>query len=334
LIYSSRVRLPRTLTPSAPGVHPRPRVLIADDCAEVLEIVASLLAPDFDIVGAASDGQQALDLTLQLDPDVVVLDISMPELDGFQTLRELRRIGSRAKVVLLTLYENDAYVDAAISFGAQGYVLKTGIHSNLVSSIDHALAGRLFVPSLTSLATAGSEHAVQFHTNDGYFLDHVGGFIDGMLRSGELVVVVATEETRTGIDRRLEDRGMNLQAVAAEGRYIALDAAESLSKFMRNGRPDAASLAGMAAELDRTRVATRGPNSRLNLFGEMATILCRNGNIEAVMELEHTWGDLTRQLPFFTVCSYSGALFQDPKSHDLFPRLCTAHRAVSHTFNA
>src|SRR6476646_11613181 len=98
------MRVLRTLRPNAKGSYARPRVLLADDHNQVLEMVAGLLATDFDIVATASDGQQALDLSIRLDPDVVVLDVTMPKLDGFQTLRELRRIGSRAKVVLLTMH--------------------------------------------------------------------------------------------------------------------------------------------------------------------------------------------------------------------------------------
>jgi CheY-like chemotaxis protein len=309
-------------------------VIVTDNHREVLEIVARLLATDFNILGAVSDGRQALDLSFRLDPDVIVLDIRMPELDGFQTLEELRRICSRAKVVMLTMHESDVYVAAAIRSGAQGYVLKSGIHSNLISAIDHALAGRLFVPSITSLSTAGSGHAVQFHMNDGYFLDEVSRFIGGILQSGELMVVAVTEETRTGIAQRLKDRGIDLEAMVAQGQYVVMDAAESLAKFMRNGRPDADLLADIVADLDRWRVSTRGPQSLLTLFGEMAVILCRNGNIEAAVALERIWGDLTRQRPFFTLCSYPGECFQDSKSRELFPEVCDVHYAVSHSSNA
>jgi CheY-like chemotaxis protein len=310
-------------------------VIVADDHPGVLEIIARLLATDFNILGAVSDGRQALDLSRRLDPDVVVLDIRMPELDGFQTLEELRRIGSRAKVVLMTMYESDdVYVAAAIRSGAQGYVLKSGIYSNLISGIDHALAGRLFVPSITSLSTAGSGHAVQFQMNDGYFLDEVSRFIGGILQSGELMVVAVTEETRTGIAQRLKHCGIDLEAMVAQGQCVVMDAAESLAKFMRNGRPDADLLADIVADLDRLRVSTRGPQSRLTLFGEMAVILCRNGNIEAAVALEHIWGDLTRQRPFFTLCSYPGECFQDSKSRELFSEVCEVHYAVSHTFSA
>jgi CheY-like chemotaxis protein len=109
------------------------------------------LARDFEVVAAVSDGRQALHAARRLDPDVAVLDVTMPELDGFQTARQLKQSGSRARIVMMTMHDSDEFVAAAIESGALGYVLKTRMHSDLVSAIDHAIAGRLFVPSLTSL---------------------------------------------------------------------------------------------------------------------------------------------------------------------------------------
>ena len=156
----------------------RPRVLLADDHIEFLESVSRLLAAAFDIVAIAGDGRQALDLARRLRPDVVVLDVSMPDLDGFQTLEQLRRDGLETRVVFLTMHQDDEFVAAAINAGAHGYVLKSRIHSDLISAIDHALAGRLFVPSLTSLsAVAGNRHTVQFHANDSHFLDEISQLV-------------------------------------------------------------------------------------------------------------------------------------------------------------
>src|SRR4029077_8377374 len=139
----------------------------------------------------AGDGRQALDLARRLRPDVVVLDVAMPELDGFQTLEQLRRDGPEPRVVFLTLHRDDEFVSAAINAGADGYVLKSRTRVDLISAINHALAGRLFVPSLTSLSpAAGSRHAVQVHANDTLCVDEVSQLVAATLRSGEQVVLV------------------------------------------------------------------------------------------------------------------------------------------------
>jgi len=90
--------LPLTISGSS-----RPRVLVADDHLQVLESVSSFLSTDFDVVATASDGREAVDLALRLQPDIAVLDMAMPGLDGFQTVEELKRHGSPAKPVFLTM---------------------------------------------------------------------------------------------------------------------------------------------------------------------------------------------------------------------------------------
>ena len=132
--------------------------------------------------------------------------------------------------------------------GAHGYVLKSRAHLDLISAIDHALAGRLFVPSLTSLSTvAGNRHAVQFHANDSHFLDDVSQFVGATLRSGEQIVIVASEATRIGVAQRLQARQMNLALLAEQGQYVAQDSALALSQVMHDGRPDK----GRLAEIDQ-----------------------------------------------------------------------------------
>jgi DNA-binding NarL/FixJ family response regulator len=212
------MRAPRTVPSNSHGVR-KTRVVVADDHSRVLEMIVEQLPNDFEIVAAASDGRQALDLLFRQDPDIAVLDINMPGLDGFQILQELRGSGSRAKVVLLTLHQNDEFVIRAIQSGAHGYVLKTRMRSDLTSAVDHALAGRLFAPSLTSLSRIPEAgHIAQFHSDDPFFLDEVSQFILATLRSDELIAVVATEQTRTGIAQRLEEFGMDLAAMTAQGR--------------------------------------------------------------------------------------------------------------------
>src|ERR1700733_4960368 len=96
--------------PSRRNDEGKPTVLLADDHALVLRSAVALLADEFDVVAAVANGRLALEASLRLDPDVVVLDVTMPDLDGLQTARELKRAGSRAKVVFLTMHRADEYV--------------------------------------------------------------------------------------------------------------------------------------------------------------------------------------------------------------------------------
>jgi DNA-binding NarL/FixJ family response regulator len=119
---------------------PRPRVLIADDHAEMLQRTREILAADFEVVAAVSDGMAAVDAATRLRPDVVVLDISMPVISGVEAATRLLAAKSPPIVVFLTVHEDSAYRDMAEQLGAAAYILKRDILSDLVPGIQRALA--------------------------------------------------------------------------------------------------------------------------------------------------------------------------------------------------
>ena len=127
---------------------PRPRILLADDHPGVLAHASRILADDCEVVGTVSDGRAAVDAVFELQPDLVILDIMMPELDGFHTARELRDRGASAKVVFMTIQQGQEYVSAAMESGGAAYVLKSRMQSDLIRAIKHVLAVEVFVSAL------------------------------------------------------------------------------------------------------------------------------------------------------------------------------------------
>ncbi|HEX8797529.1 MAG TPA: response regulator transcription factor [Terriglobales bacterium] len=121
------------------------RVLLADDHETILARERSVLGEDFEIVGAVTNGRDAVEEVRRLDPDVLVLDISMPILDGLQAVSRLRQDNCRTKFVFLTVHEDQDFVDAAFAAGASGYVTKSHITSDLVPAIREALSGHTYV---------------------------------------------------------------------------------------------------------------------------------------------------------------------------------------------
>ena len=307
----------------------RLRVLVADDNASILAKASTRLARDFEVVAAVSDGRQALHAARRLDPDVAVLDITMPELDGFQTARELKQSGSRARIVMMTMHDADEFVEAAIDSGAHGYVLKTRMQSDLSSAIDHAIAGRLFVPSLTSLRS--NRHAMLVGTEPRLFLDDVSRLLATAIRRGDIAVIIGTEATRNGVTERLLARGCDLARATDRGTYISLDAAAAVSEIIVDGRLDVHRVAAFVDDFERSRLAASASN--LTLVGEMAALLCADGNHEAALQIERTWDDLTRSLPFLTVCCYSTACFTEQRPQ-LFANICGPHSAACHAHPA
>jgi len=128
------------------------RVIIADDDDLMRAGLVELLTvdPSIEIAGEAATGQQAVDRTLRLEPDVVLMDVRMPDVDGIEATRRLAAAGSPAKILILTTFEQDDYVFAALRAGASGFLLKRTRPEDLISAVHIVAAGdSLLSPSVT-----------------------------------------------------------------------------------------------------------------------------------------------------------------------------------------
>ena len=123
----------------------RIRVLLADDHKIVLDGLRSLLEPTFDLVGMVEDGRALVSAVEQLRPDVIVVDISMPLLNGIEAVRQIKKLDSQVKVVFLTMHPDVTYAIRAFEAGASGFVLKHSASSELLTAIQEAIKGRTYV---------------------------------------------------------------------------------------------------------------------------------------------------------------------------------------------
>src|SRR5262249_22092697 len=123
----------------------KPRVLLADDHRVVAEGLRSLLDPSFDVVGIVSDGREVLSVVKLLDPEVVVLDISMPCLNGIEAAPQMRAMNLRAKVIFLTMHREVTYAARALEAGASGFVLKHSAATELITAIQESLKGGTYI---------------------------------------------------------------------------------------------------------------------------------------------------------------------------------------------
>jgi DNA-binding NarL/FixJ family response regulator len=125
------------------------RVILADDNRTVLAEIATSLGKGFEIVGMAEDGEETIRIVERSDPNVLVLDISMPLLNGLQVASRLQRSGCRTKIVFLTIHEQQSYISAAFSSGGSAYVTKRHLATDLAPAIRAVVDGLTFVsPSL------------------------------------------------------------------------------------------------------------------------------------------------------------------------------------------
>ncbi len=122
------------------------RILLADDNQSILDFVRKMLQKDFSIVGTVGDGTSVLRKVPDLTPDLIILDISMADLNGFEVTRRLRREKCTSKIIFLTVHEDYEFVRAAFDAGASGYVFKSRISTDLRAAIEAVQLGKVFMP--------------------------------------------------------------------------------------------------------------------------------------------------------------------------------------------
>jgi DNA-binding NarL/FixJ family response regulator len=125
----------------------RPRVLVVDDHTMVLKRVVSLLRPKFEVVGTARNGRDLLTKAERLQPDVIVLDITMPVLNGIEAAHQLHEAGSAARLAFFTVHPQSEFAGACFAERGLGYVEKLRLGTDLIPAINEALSGHYFISS-------------------------------------------------------------------------------------------------------------------------------------------------------------------------------------------
>jgi len=128
-------------------MKPKSRIVIAEDHTILREGLRSLLSSsqDFEIVGEAEDGRMAIQCVEKCKPDLILMDLSMPRMNGMDAIREIKRQSPQAKVLVLTVHKAEEYILATLHAGADGYVLKDATHTELVMAIRSVLMGKPYL---------------------------------------------------------------------------------------------------------------------------------------------------------------------------------------------
>jgi signal transduction histidine kinase len=172
-------------------------------------------------------------------------------------------------------------------------------------------------------------HCVQFYDEDSALLDELSRFVGTELLSGDAAIVIATKTHRDALSERLQSRGFDTARAIEQGRYIALDAEETLARLMRDGLPNV-DLFGevMGGILNQASAAAERKTRRIAAFGEMVALLWARGNAAAAVRLEQLWNDLARTYPVTLRCAYPMTDFDRQDHSDSFLKMCDAHSRV------
>jgi PAS domain S-box-containing protein len=182
-----------------------------------------------------------------------------------------------------------------------------------------------FAPQVDWEEMGEREHFVQFYESDDYLIDSVSGFVAATLQKQEASVVIATAKHREALQRKLSACGVEIEDSVAAGRFIVLDAEETLSKFIVAGSPDPQRFKDtVGAVIARLTQAGR----KIHAFGEMVALLWADGNREAAIRLEELWNDLGKEHHFALFCAYPMSGFDGESLADPLSSVCSCHSRV------
>lgn len=173
-------------------------------------------------------------------------------------------------------------------------------------------------------------HSVQFYESDAALLDELERYVGDALAEGDSAVVVATPEHRSALAERLRSRVLDVAGAARQGRYLALDASETLAAIVRNGWPDAARFFDLiGGVLARARAAAGSKQRHVAVYGELVALLAGQGNDEAAIRLEELWNELQRTHAFSLHCGYPMSTFDRELYQGILERICASHSRVT-----
>ena len=186
------------------------------------------------------------------------------------------------------------------------------------------------IPSVAHAHSHAQEgHVVQLYTDDIFLIEVLSGFIGGAIAMGDAAVVVATKAHHEGLARRLSNQGLDTAKAIRQGRYIVLDAGETLPKFMVNGSVDEARFIELiGGVLAGVRNAVNHKDSRIAVFGELVALLWAEGKPEEAIRVEQLWNDLAREHSFSLLCAYPITGFNNERHIEPFLKMCGEHSAV------
>ena len=333
------------------------RVLLVDDYAPFRQFVRSTLQkkPDLQIIGEVSDGLGALQKAQELQPDLILLDIGLPTLNGIEAARRIRELSPTSKILFVSENRSWDIAEEGLRSGGDGYVVKSDVVSDLLPAVEAVLKGKQFVSAsfadhyLTYAADAHTEnhpdrnkvvtltprqnvkiaHEVGFYSDDRWFLEDVTQFIGTALKAGSAAIVAATESHRYSLLPSLKAYGLDIGAAIEQRRYIALDADDTLETFMLHGKPDPTRFMKAFGNLIMTAAkAAKVENPRVAIFGECVHLLWAQGNAEAAIQMEKLGNQLANKYDVDILCGYFVDSFHCTMDVHMYQRVCAEHSAV------
>jgi two-component system nitrate/nitrite response regulator NarL len=278
------------------------RILVVEDHEPIRRRVRAILEPrnDLQIVGEASDGLEAVQKAKVLRPDLVLLDIYLPTLNGIQVAKRLRDLVPRAKILFLSLEPSSEVVREAFKLGAVGYVYKLDAQSELLPAIETVVEGKRFVSSGIEFSEethppTRNRHDILFCSDDEVLLDSLARFVAAALNAGDAAIVWATQSHRESLLQRLHTRGVDIDGAIQRGTYISSDIAET---------PDPVRMLKAIRALNEAASKAGKKHPHVAVCGERAGRFWAEDKTDLAIRLEQICNELAKSYDIDILCAY------------------------------
>jgi two-component system NarL family response regulator len=311
------------------------RVLVIDDHERWRQQIHSILRDgQWQVVGEGADGLEGVEKAAVLAPDIILLDVELPGLNGLDAARRILARTPATRIAFLSAHRSWDIAAAAMGTGARGSLLKSQAGHELLPAMTAIAAGKRFISAtLTGHADNGRDaprcHEAGFYTDGAALLDAFVRFAERALSAGKALIVVLDQQRRRALRDRLKGKGLDVERAVREGRYIALDPGDVLSRVMVDGWPDDTRFWSAATRLvaDASR-ASRGTPPLVAVCGIGTARLLRDGHADAAVRLEDLWSEAATAYNLDVLCGYSMDLFGNEVNTDALGRIRAQHSAT------
>jgi DNA-binding NarL/FixJ family response regulator len=299
------------------------KILVVEDYEPLRRLVCSLLqAEHFQVVGEASDGLEAVQNAERLQPDVIILDLSLPKLNGLEAARQLQKVIPEAKIIFLSDETSLEVTREAFNIGAVGYIPKLQTYHELIPAIERVLRRKEAVAQHSS-----SRHEMILSSDDHGLLESLSQFVLDAMKSGRPALVIATPSLLDGILLTLSTEGLDVAAALGAKTLIAANVHEVLSSIIVDGSLDPVlAQKGAAAHLDELASVANG--KRIAACGIVAPTLWAEGRKDEAVLLEALWDELLKEYEIDSLCAYSARSFTGDYDNSRLKRISDRHSTV------
>jgi DNA-binding NarL/FixJ family response regulator len=315
------------------------RILLVDDHEQWRNLVRLLLQlrPGSQVIGEESDGLEAVRMAEELKPDLILLDIGLPRLNGIEAAKRIRQLSPDSKIIFVSMDNSLDIVEAALATGALGYVYKSDAASELPPAIQAALRGERFVSSgiednkLTDApgGKAARRHELLFCSDDALLLDSFTRSIAAALKADNAAIALVAKPHQQSLRERLKAESVDVDSAIQQGTFIFVDVAETLATLLVDDLLDSVRAFESFSRLILTASkAAKAEHPRVVICCECKGALWAEGKTDAAIQLEQCCNDLAKAHEIDFLCAYPISASHDVEDEGEFRIICSEHSAV------